>query len=242
MHARLIAVLLLPFLLASCVLAPGKFTSTLTINADRSFAFSYSGEVIAIDAGDSLKGLEDLKFSTEDSDKKSVDAEAKQAAKKAAAKAEAEKRNRAIAAALGKEAGYRKVVYLGDGKFMIDYAIKGVLTHGFNWPYNLDAEVIFPFVSIELRQGGVVRVKAPAFANEGSKSVPGLSQAGGMGAPDMASGLDGVFTLDTDAEIVSQNEESGAQTVGGRKRIVWKATPALKQAPTAVLKLAPLAL
>jgi len=242
MHARLIAVLLLPLLLASCVLAPGKFTSTLTINADRSFAFTYAGEVIAIDAGDSLKGLEDLKFSTEDNDKKSADAEAKQAAKKAAARAEAEKRNRAIAAALGKEAGYRKVVYLGDGKFMIDYAIKGVLTHGFNWPYNLDAEVIFPFVSIELRQGGVVRMKAPAFANEGSKSLPGLSQAGGMGAPDMASGLDGVFTLDTDAEIVSQNEESGAQAVGTRKRIVWKATPALKQAPTAVLKLAAIAL
>ena len=85
------------------------------------------------------------------SDKKSADAEAKQAAKKAAAKAEAEKRNRAIAAALTKEAGYRKVVYLGEGKFMIDYAIKGVLTHGFNWPYNLDGEVIFPFVSIELQ-------------------------------------------------------------------------------------------
>ena len=241
MHARLIAVLLLPFLLASCVLTPGKFTSTLMINADRSFAFSYVGEVIAIDAGDSLKGLEDLKFSTEDSDKKSADAEAKQAAKKAAAKAEAEKRNRAIAAALTKEAGYRKVVYLGEGKFMIDYAVKGVLTYGFNWPYNLDGEVIFPFVSIELRQGGVVRVKAPAFGNEGSKSVPGLSQAGGMGAPDMASRLDGIFTLDTDAEIVSQNEESGVQLAGGRKRIVWKATPALKQAPTAVLRLGAMA-
>ncbi len=241
MRARLIAVLLLPFLLASCVLTPGKFTSMLTINADRSFAFSYVGEVIAVDAGDGLKGLEDLKSSTEDGDKKSADTEAKQAAKKAAAKAEAEKRNRAIAAALTKEAGYRKVVYLGEGKFMIDYAVKGVLTYGFHWPYNLDGEVIFPFVSIELRQGGVVRVKAPAFGNEGSKSLPGLSQAGGVGAPDMASRLDGVFTLDTDAEIVSQNEEGGVQVAGARKRIVWKATPSLKQAPTAVLKLAALA-
>lgn len=236
MRARLIAVLLLPFLLASCVLTPGKFTSMLTINADRSFAFSYVGEVIAVDGGDGFKDMSETTSTDGTADAKPQD----DAAKKAAAKAKAEKRNRDIAAALPKEAGYRKVVYLGEGKFMIDYAIKGVLTYGFNWPYNLDGEVIFPFVSIELRQGGVVRVKAPAFGNEGSKSLPGLSQAGGMGAPDMASRLDGVFTLDTDAEIVSQNEESGVQVVAARKRIVWKATPALKQAPTAVLKLGPL--
>lgn len=237
MYARLTAVLLLPFLLASCVLAPGKFTSMLTINADRSFTFSYTGEVVAIDPGESLKGLDDLKFSGDGSGKPADPA--KQAANKAAAKAEAEKRNRNIAAALTREAGYRKVVYLGEGKFMVDYAVKGVLTYGFNWPYNLDGEVIFPFVSVELRQGGTVRVKAPAFANDSSKSVPGLP--GGASLPDPATALDGVFTLDTDAEIVSQNEESGVQTAAGRKRIVWKATPALKQAPTAVLKLAPLA-
>lgn len=237
MYARLTAVLLLPFLLASCVLAPGKFTSMLTINTDRSFTFSYTGEVVAIDPGESLKGLDDLKFSADGSGKPADPA--KQAANKAAAKAEAEKRNRNIAAALTREAGYRKVVYLGEGKFMVDYAVEGVLTYGFNWPYNLDGEVIFPFVSVELRQGGTVRVKAPAFANDSSKSVPGLP--GGASLPDPATALDGVFTLDTDAEIVSQNEEGGVQTAAGRKRIVWKATPALKQAPTAVLKLAPLA-
>ena len=236
MYARLTAVLLLPFLLASCVLAPGKFTSMLTINADRSFTFSYTGEVVAIDPGESLKGLEDLKPSTDGGGKEK---RADVAAAKARAKAETEKRNRDIAAALTREAGYRKVVYLGEGKFMVDYAVKGVLTYGFNWPYNLDGEVIFPFVSVELRQGGTVRVKAPAFANDSSKSVPGLP--GGASLPDPATALDGVFTLDTDAEIVSQNEESGVQTAAGRKRIVWKATPALKQAPTAVLKLAPLA-
>ena len=233
MRARLIAVLLLPFLLASCVLTPGKFTAMLTINADRSFAFSYTGEVIAIEAEDSVKGLSDLK--AEDSapgDAKPAD----DAAKKAAAKARTDKRNRMIAAALTREAGYRKVVYLGEGKFIIDYAVRGTLNHGFQWPYNLDGEVVFPFLAVELRQGGMVRVKAPAFANEGSKSRPGLP--GGATLPDPASALDGTFTLDTDAEIVSQNEENGVQMVAGRKRMVWKATPSLKQAPTAVLNLA----
>ena len=236
MHARLIAVLLLPFLLASCVLTPGKFTAMLSINADRSFAFSYTGEVIAIEAEDSVKGLSDLKAEgSEPGDAKPTD-ETTKAAKKAAAKARADQRNRMIAAALMREAGYRKVVYLGEGKFVIDYAVRGTLNHAFQWPYNLDGEVVFPFLAVELRQGGMVRVKAPAFANEGSKSLPGLP--GGATLPDPASALDGVFTLDTDAEIVSQNEENGVQMVAGRKRMVWKATPSLKQAPTAVLKLA----
>ncbi len=238
MVGRVVAVLMLPLMLVGCVLTPGKFVSTLTINADRSFAFTYVGEVVAIEADDSVRELTDLKpadGTPDQSDAKPVD----NAAKKAAAKARAEKRNRMVAAALAKEAGYRKVVYLGEGKFSIDYAVRGTLNHGFNWPYNLDGEVIFPFVSIELRQGGLVRVKAPAFANEGSRSVPGLP--GGAALSDPAGRLDGVFTLDTDAEIVSQNEEGGAQTVSGRKRIEWKATPALKQAPTAVLKLAALA-
>lgn len=231
MMSRAIAVLVLPLMLVGCVLTPGKFVSTLTINADRSFAFTYVGEVVAIEPDDSVRELSDLKPADEP-DSKPVD----DAAKKAAAKARAEKRNRMVAAALTKEAGYRRVIYLGEGKFSIDYAVRGTLNHGFNWPYNLDGEVIFPFVSVELRQGGLVRVKAPAFANEGSRAIPGL--LGGAALSDPAGRLDGVFTLDTDAEIVSQNEESGVQPAANRKRIVWKATPALKQAPTAVLKLA----
>ncbi|MCH3002771.1 hypothetical protein K3W91_14825, partial [Listeria monocytogenes] len=57
-------------------------------------------------------------------------------------KAATDAQNRAIATALAKEVGYRKVTYLGDGKFSIDYAISGTLDRGFLWPYNLDAEVL----------------------------------------------------------------------------------------------------
>lgn len=224
MPLRLLA-MLLPLLLASCVLAPGKFTATLTINADRSFAFSYAGEVWAIDTGAAKP------------DDPEADPRVKALARERA-KADAEAHNRMIAEALSREAGYRRVSYLGDGRFMIDYAVKGQLSHAFMWPYNLDAELLVPFLAIELRAGGIVRVKAPAFANEDAKAVPGIP--GGQQI-DLTSKLDGSFTLDTDAEIVSQNEESGVATAGGRKRITWRATPATKAAPTAVLKLAPMA-
>ncbi|MFA6116962.1 MAG: hypothetical protein WC729_23380 [Sphingomonas sp.] len=254
--SRLMLVLLMPFALASCVLTPGKFVSTLRIDADRHFTFTYVGEVLALDIGDDMmKGLGDSSSETPtdptSSDGEAVlqklafqdkggdgdgDNKAEDARKAAAKKAAAEAKNRTIAETLSKEAGYRKVTYLGDGKFSIDYAISGTLDHAFLWPYNVDAELMFPFIAIELRANGTVRMKAPAFANDSSKSTSSM----GMPGMDKASSqLDGVFTLDTNAEIVSQNNEEGAvPAASGRKTITWKATPLTKDAPSAVLRLA----
>lgn len=250
--SRLVLVLLMPFALASCIVTPGKFVSTLRIDADRHFTFTYVGEVLALDIGDDMmKGLGDpspdaptdpasgdgeatlqqLAFQKDGDAEKDGDAKSA-AAKKAAADA----KNRTIAEMLSKEAGYRKVAYLGDGKFSIDYAISGTLDHAFLWPYNVDAELMFPFIAIEVRANNTVRVKAPAFANDNGKS----SSAMGMQGVDKASSqLDGTFTLDTNAEIVSQNNEEGAVAApGGRKTITWKATPLTKDAPSAVLRMA----
>jgi len=231
--------LFLPLALASCVLAPGKFVSTLRIDADHHFTFSYVGEVYALDMSDGMKGLGDTPSdsatpASSDGGAPTMQHLAFQSEDKpdpAKKKAATDARNREIAAALSKEAGYRKVTYVGDGKFQIDYSVSGTLDHAFVFPYNLDAEAVFPFVVVELRANGTVRVKAPGFAaDDNTKSVPGAGQ--------QTSKLDGVFTLDTDAEIVSQNNEEGATAgTAGRKTISWKATPLTKDAPTAVLRL-----
>jgi hypothetical protein len=212
---RLAALLAAPLLLTGCLLTPGKFTSKLTINADRSFTYAYSGEVYALDP--------DTTLSESGADK------AKEAAAK---KAEAETKNRAIVDALSKEAGYRSVRYLGDGKFMIDYEISGRLDHNFIYPFNLDAQAIVPFIAVELRANGTVRVKAPGFANDGK------DQAGPMSGMADSNGdkMDGTFVLDTDAEIVSTNNEEGAQAAGERKLLSWKVSPLTRDAPTAVLR------
>ncbi|WP_034157457.1 hypothetical protein [Sphingomonas sp. ERG5] len=263
---RIVIGALLPLALASCVLAPGKFVSKMTINADRSFTFSYVGEVIAIDIGDEFgKGMggafsndapssESSEPGSDDGDKvepkpalwkivaqdsqttdEKTDDRADEKAKAAAKKAAAETRNKAIAEALSKEAGYRKVTYRGDGKFDIDYQISGTLTHSFVYPYNVDAEAVFPFIIVEVRANNTVRLKAPAFANESSGKNMGMDVPG---ADQASSKLDGVFTLDTNAEIVSQNNEDGPTTIGARKTMVWKATPLSKTAPMAVLRFA----
>lgn len=229
--------LIAPLFLFGCVLTPGKFVSSLVINKDRSFTFAYKGEVIAVDPassmGDAMKDLGKPDEDASDEDKEAAKAAADE--RKAASETEEAKR-KAMAEALTKEAGYKSVVYQGDGKFLIDYEMKGVLSHNFLFPFNSDAEVLIPFLTIEARANGTVRVRAPGYAGE--KENKGNNPMASGSNADASKFLDGVFTLDTDAEIVSQNNEDGAKTVGTRKQIMWKANPLTKDAPNAVLRMA----
>lgn len=222
------AALLLPLALAACLFLPGKFESTLTIHADRSFTYAYKGEVVALDiTGAMSEATSGLADNTTDS------GTAPDPARKAAEKAKKEAEYRDIAKKVAKEAGYRSVEYRGDGIFYVDYEISGKLTHNFVFPYNQDAGMIFPFVAVELRGKDMIRVKAAGFAKPESKSG-GMS---GMGDETNAR-LDGTFTLVTDVEIVSQNNEDGAQASGTNKTVTWKVTPTSSDAPMAMLKVA----
>ena len=49
----LAAALMVPLVLAACLFVPGKFVSVMTIHADRSFTYSYKGEVLAVDVAGS---------------------------------------------------------------------------------------------------------------------------------------------------------------------------------------------
>lgn len=217
--AKLVAALALPLLLAACLLTPGKFTSSLDVHADRSFAFAYKGEVIALDPEGTMNS-----------------GDGDDAVKVKPDPAEKETKLRAIAAALARETGYKSVVYQGKGKFLIDYAVSGTLTHNFLFPFNSDAQAVFPFVMVELRQGNIVRVRAPGFASNSDKDPTGMGMGGG--GANAAKALDGLFTLTTDAEIISQNSEDGATGAGASKSIAWRATPLTKEAPSATLRLA----
>lgn len=233
-HAgRLAAALAGIFLLSGCLLTPGKFTSTLDIKRDRSFTFTYVGEVIAQPPSSGTDG--ESGPSTEASGMmKIAEPKSPPATDPAAAQ-----KMQALAETLAKEYGYRSVKYLGNYRFAIDYQVSGRLTHSFLFPFNIDGEVLVPFLAIELRDKDRIRLKAPGFANDDSKgaSIPGM---GGVGSPPdraAANALDGTFTMTTDAEIISQNQENGSQSLpDGRKRIIWRATPQTRDAPTAVLR------
>lgn len=245
--SALAALLMLP----GCLVTPGTFTSTLDIRADRSFAFAYKGEILASDMDKALgSGGEDdpLEGVAPPEGKDSAYSQAMlqniaQGQSKAPAEPAFDKGSddaaqmQAMAAALTKEKGFRSVQYLGDHKFAIDYAISGRLDHAFLFPFNIDAQIVLPFVAVEMRGTDRVRVKAPGFANGFDKSQGPAGMGGG--GDDAAKALNGTFTLTTDAEIVSQNQEDGATSVPEGKRIVWTVTPLTSDAPAATLRMKP---
>jgi hypothetical protein len=106
---RFLVVILAPLLLVGCILTPGKFTSTMTINTDRTFAFTYKGEVYAIDPSSALKGIGEKPATDETPAAKPAISKTAAANTKrgktpeAAPDADTETKNREIAAALSKE-------------------------------------------------------------------------------------------------------------------------------------------
>ncbi len=227
--------------LSACLVTPGKFDSTLDIRADRSFHFTYKGEILASDMG---KDLMSMPESGDDGTPGGQESTFQPALLQIAAteeerfdgngKGDNDAQMQAIASALLKEKGFRTARYVGNNKFEIDYAIDGRLTHSFLFPFNLDAQIVLPFVAVELRGDDRVRMRAPGFANSSDKTQ-GPMGTGGPGDA-AAKALNGTFTLTTDAEIVSQNQEDGAQTTAQGKQISWKITPLTSEAPAATLR------
>lgn len=243
-YARLAAALAPLLLLSACLLTPGKFVSALDVRKDGGFTFSYQGEVVVSDPGDGMKDMGDGGDSSgfdeaPESDGAAYYQQIASKSSKSSGDADADKdkqaKIQAIADALAKEKGFRSARYLGGNKIAVDYEISGKLDHAFIFPFNVDAQAIIPFVAIELRKDGKIRIQAPGFGSENDKPGGGM---GPMGGDNSAKEREGTFTLTTDAEIVSQNQEDGAANAPNGKRIVWKVTPLTRTAPMAVLQLA----
>jgi hypothetical protein len=235
--------------LSSCILSPGKFVSTLHIAKDRSFTFTYVGEVILLDpasamqqgmqdglAGVAPSGEEDMgeavdmignTAGTLEGTSNTVGPPAAPAAETAQQAAEA----KAVAEALSKEVGYRSVQYLGKNKFRVDYSMSGKLDRSFVYPINMDAKSIIPWLVVEVRKDRTARLQAIAFGDQDM-------DMGSAAKPDSApKERDGTFTFTTDAELVMQNNEEG-MAPGPGKKVVWRVTPASKTVPTAVVRFA----
>ena len=232
-------------ILSSCILSPGKFVSTLHIAKDRSFTFTYVGEVILLDPAaamqqgmqEGLAGMGDAPAGedgmAEDGDISDNVAASEPAAPAAPAAETAQQiaEGKAIAESLSKEVGYRSVEYLGKNKFRVDYAMTGKLDRSFVYPINMDAKSIIPWIAVEVRKDRTARIMAIAFGEQDS----------GMGSaakPDsQPKEREGTFTFTTDAELVMQNNEEGVAP-GPGTRVVWRVTPTSKTVPTAVVRFA----
>lgn len=259
---RLVLALLAPLLLTGCLFTPGKFTSGLDIGRDQSFAFAYTGEIL-FSTDPKMTG--DMTNEEEDEDRSDVSfeppcmddegetractADEKEAQTKAAAARKDERAKRrvemakvfgvdpedeasmkAFAEALSREAGWKSVEYLGQGKFKVDYAVRGTLDRDFVWPVYPKMEMVFPLVVIRKRADGAVQVIAPGFANGGSRASleNPLAQRGGK--------AEGLFTIRTDAEIVTNNTDDGPVREGARQKLVWKVDTFAAKTPETLIR------
>lgn len=243
--ARWLALLAAPLLLTSCLLEPTKFISTLDVAPDRTFTFSYVGEVRLMESKPDLP----VPDATDDGEDGASEPDSTAARYQAIAASGSDSRAaltdgadspedaaklELLAETLRSEYGYRAARYIGNRTLAIDYRISGTLDHAFTFPFNPDGEVIVPFLAIELRGKDRVRVKAPAFANDNSQANPASGMMDGSEKPSL---LDGTFTLTTAAEIVSQNQEDGAVRLpDGTQRVSWRINPNTRDAPMAVLR------
>jgi len=159
-----------------------------------------------------------------------------------------------LAARLRRQAGFRTVVYKGDGLFDVDFAITGQLDHDFVFPTIERFTMANAFVQLSRRSDGTVRVDAPGFAPSAGGSpftqlmqmgaAMGASEAAGKegkeGAKDSPPKFpvpDGQFTLTTNGTILANNTDEGPQTDPQGQRLTWQVNTRAAAAPMALVRL-----
>ncbi|HUD29251.1 MAG TPA: hypothetical protein VMQ93_10290 [Novosphingobium sp.] len=262
---RALAVAVMALFVAACILAPGKFTSKLELKKNREFSFDYTGEILMIplmqtdkeapfepeachdeDTGeDRTCTVRDLAQQKADwqkarDDKRKSDAEAAQALLGGLDPTNPQA-GYELATKLRRQVGWKKVEYLGDGKFDVEFAISGTLDHDFVFPTIEGLAMSNPFVQVVTRDDGVVRVEAPAFGPQaGGTAMAGMMSGMASGSSDAqtsASQANGTFTLVTKGEILANNTDEGPQSASGGKALSWKITARTPAAPSALVKL-----
>lgn len=162
---------------------------------------------------------------------------------------------------LERQKGWNKVVHKGDGLFDVSYSATGTLSHDFMFPTIEGFPATNPFVQMILRDGGQVRINAPAFMAQNSDSPMGAMMGGmgslaGLAAMSTADGaenpsqgnqasqmpsvpaLDGMFTIRTapGMRVLANNTDEGPETAtDGGESLRWTISPRTNQAPTALI-------
>lgn len=152
-----------------------------------------------------------------------------------------------LAARLRRQAGWRSVVYKGDGLFVVDFAIAGRLDHDFTFPTIERFPMANAFVQLNRRSDGTVRVDAPGFGASSGAGNPFAAMMTGLAGMSSAGSsskevpqppqFEGTFTLTTDGAVLANNTDEGPQSDPSGQRLAWTVNARQSAAPTALLKL-----
>ena len=271
---RILIALSASFALGGCLLSPGTFSSELHLYSDERFSFAYDGEIemLALSQLAQMNRASEERFEAEcyDEDYEVREcSEAEIAAQRAeweetAGERAAERVREAemlrqfvgsidpsdpqaaqeIATRLERQRGWEKVEYRGDGLFDVSFVTAGTLTHDFVFPTVEGMPGANAFVSINLRDGGEVRVDAPAFAagkeepSWGTASFAALAamaQAEESGEAPRIVVPQGTFTIVTDGRILANNTNEGPKPHARGQSLSWTVGPSTQQPPTALV-------
>lgn len=163
---------------------------------------------------------------------------------------------------LERQKGWNKVVHKGDGLFTVSYSVSGTLGHDFMFPTIEGFPATNPFVQMILRDGGQVRVNAPAFVfqngdNPMGAMMGGMGSLAGIAAAEAAQKgggenpeamqipgvpqLDGTFTVRTapGMRILANNTDEGPTAGPNGEALTWRIDQRTAQYPTALIATAP---
>ncbi len=271
---RLLIVLCAPLLLTGCLLSPGRFVSELYLLDNDRFAFTYEGEIemLALSKLAKMAEGEEQVFEAECYDdewdiRECTSAEVEK--QRAQWDAEAEERRATagrgagempdllgesdpndpaaaeeIAAPMQRQRGWERVSYIGEGLFDVEFAVEGTLTHDFVFPTLEGMLGATPFVSVNLREDGKVRVDAPGYFSRakdnpmfGSASIAkmALAEADASGEAPRIVRPEGTFTLVTSGRILANNTDEGPAPHAQGQALEWTIGPATHQPPTALI-------
>ncbi len=253
-------------MLSGCLFQPGSFDATLHINADRQFTFSYQGEIV-------MAGMNDLAAMAQDAgtaepcleadggkERPCTEEELAEQARKAAMGRQMiegmiggvdmsdEEEIAQIAAMLERQRGWNSVEFVGEGVFVVDFAIASTLGHDFDFPTFEDMPMANSFVSIRLRDDGRARISAPGFAPTAGNPMGGMMAM--FGAMAQADGgeldpsavetrpIEGTFRIVTDARILANNTDEGPAADPRGEMLVWDIDANSMAAPTALIEFA----
>ena len=153
-----------------------------------------------------------------------------------------------LADRLRRQAGWKTVTYKGNGVFVVDFQLAGRIDHDFIFPTIERFPAANPFVILNRRADGAVRVEAPGFGPSASGGgMSNFAQLMAIGAaldekkegeetPELPQ-LEGTLTLTTNGTILANNTDEGPVTVPTGQKLEWKITPRSTAAPTALVKL-----
>lgn len=232
----------LALLVSACIFTPGRFSSQLEVNANRTFTFHYLGEIVLVPMMEAAKKA-DQAFEAEpcleaDGVSERACSETELATQRATWERAQAKDNReaaqaaqvmlggidpsdpasgkALAEKLSRQAGWKRAEYKGNGTFDVEFAVTSRLDRDFTFPTLEGFPLANAFVQVTVRDDGTVRIDAPGFGPEDSSASMAGMMAGmaksGSDGGNSAS-AQGTFRIITDATILANNTDEGARRV-----------------------------